>query len=211
MAELEELSLQLDLQGLCAELKWLTQRRADRAWRQFKKPTEQTFTLFLAFICEEAKRAGITLGNDFLVHQLLAQVRARQERAMLMVYVSNHDKLAAEADKLLQSAFGYGPLQDDTAMVDCVGDDSDSEDEQVCAVTRGAHPKRSKGEERHCFMCVAERATLRASAPSAKTASRRAVVAATRRRRPAGVARAAGEAKMGFSAYPCAGVHHSSS
>ena len=32
VAELEELSLWLDLQGLCAELKWLAQRRADRAW-----------------------------------------------------------------------------------------------------------------------------------------------------------------------------------
>ena len=32
---------------------------------------------------------------------------------MLMVYASDPDKLVAEADKLLQSAFDYGPLQDD--------------------------------------------------------------------------------------------------
>ena len=72
VVELEELSLWLDLQGLCTKLKWLMQRRADRAWQQFRKPPEQTFTLFLAFICEEAKRAGITLGNDFLACQLMA-------------------------------------------------------------------------------------------------------------------------------------------
>ena len=64
--ELEELSLQQDLKGLCAELKWLAQRRADRAWRQFRKPPDQMFALFLTFIRDEAKRARITLGNDFL-------------------------------------------------------------------------------------------------------------------------------------------------
>ena len=64
---------------------------------------------------------------------------------MLLDHVSDPDKLAEEADKLLQSAFEYGPLQDDTAMVDCVSDDSESEDERVCAVTRGARPKRGKG------------------------------------------------------------------
>ena len=60
---------------------------------------------------------------------------------MLMAHVSNPDKLAAEADKLLQSAFEYGPLQDDTAMVEAISD-SDSEDERVCAVTRSAHQTR---------------------------------------------------------------------
>ena len=99
------------------------------------------FTLFLAFICEEAKRAGITLGNEFLARQLMAQIHSRQERTMLMAHVSDPDKLAMEADKLLQSAFEYGPLQDNTAMVEAISDDSDSEDEQVCAVTRSAHPK----------------------------------------------------------------------
>ena len=79
MAEPEELPLWLDLQGLCAKLKWLVQRRADRAWQQFQKPPEQTFTLFLAFICKEAKRAGITLGDQFLVHQLLVQVHTHWE------------------------------------------------------------------------------------------------------------------------------------
>ena len=57
-----------------------------------------------------------------------------------MAHVSNPDKLAAEADK-------YGPLQDDTAMVEVIGDDSDSKDERVCAVSRGVRPKRGKGEE----------------------------------------------------------------
>ena len=61
--ELEELTLQLDLKGLCGKLKQLAQRRADCTWWQFKKPPEQTFILFLAFICKEAKRAGITLGG----------------------------------------------------------------------------------------------------------------------------------------------------
>ena len=70
-----------------------------------------------------------------------------------MVHVSDPDKLEKEADKLLQSAFEYGLLQDDMAMVETIHDDSDSEDEQVCVVTRGAHSKRSKGEERHCFVC----------------------------------------------------------
>ena len=32
VTELEKLSLQLDLQRLCAKLKQLTQRRVDRAW-----------------------------------------------------------------------------------------------------------------------------------------------------------------------------------
>ena len=105
VAELEELSLRLDLQELCTELKRLAQRRADRAWQQFRKLPEQTFTLFLAFICEEAKRAEITLGNDFLVCQLMVQIRSHQEHTMLMAHVSNPDKLATEADKLLQSAF----------------------------------------------------------------------------------------------------------
>ena len=151
--ELEELALQLDLKGLCGELKWLTQRKADHAWWQFKKPPDQTFVLFLAFIREEAKRAGITLGDDFLTRQIMAQIRSRQEHTMLLAHVSNPDKLVEEADKLLQSAFKYRPLQDDTAMVDCMSDDSESEDEQVCAVTRGARPKRGKGEERRCFVC----------------------------------------------------------
>ena len=35
VTEFKELSLQLDLQGLCTKLKWLAQRRADRAWWQF--------------------------------------------------------------------------------------------------------------------------------------------------------------------------------
>ena len=144
--------LQLDLKGLCGELKRLAQRRADRAWRQFRKPPEQTFVLFLAFICE-VKRAGITLGNEFLMRQLMVQIHLHQERTMLLDHVGDPDKLAEEADKLLQSAFEYGPLQDDTAMVDCMSDDSESEDEQVCAVTRGARPKRGKGEERRCFVC----------------------------------------------------------
>ena len=52
---------------------------------------------------------------------------------MLLDHVGDPDKLAEEADKLLQSAFEYGPLQDDTAMVDCVSDDSECEDERVCA------------------------------------------------------------------------------
>ena len=55
VTELGELALQLDLKGLCGKLKWLAQRRVDHTWRQFKKPPEQTFALFLAFICEEAK------------------------------------------------------------------------------------------------------------------------------------------------------------
>ena len=70
-----------------------------------------------------------------------------------MAHVSDPDKLAAEADKLLQSAFDYGLLQDDTAMVDAIGDDSNSKDEQVCAVTRSTRTKRGKGEERRCFVC----------------------------------------------------------
>ena len=61
---------------------------------------------------------------------------------MLMAHINDPDKLVAEADKLLQSAFKYGPLQDDTAMVDAIGDDSDSEDERVCAVTRSAPQTR---------------------------------------------------------------------
>ena len=150
--ELEELMLQLNLKGLCGELKQLAQRRADRAWRQFKKPPEQTFILFLAFIHKEVNRAGITLGNNFLARQIMAQIRSCQECTMLLDHVGDPDKLA-EADKLLQSAFEYGPLQDDTAMVDCVSDDSESEDERVRVVVRGAHPKRGKGEERRCFMC----------------------------------------------------------
>ena len=72
---------------------------------------------------------------------------------MLMVHVSNPDQLAAEVDKLLQLAFEYGLLQDDTTMVSSMSDDSNSEDEQVCAVMRSMHPKCSKGEERCCFMC----------------------------------------------------------
>ena len=83
----------------------------------------------------------------------MAQIRSLQEHTMLMAHVSDPDKLATEADKLLQSAFDYGPLQDDTAMVEAIGDDSNSEDEQVCMVTRGAHSKRGKGEERRCFVC----------------------------------------------------------
>ena len=145
--ELKELVLQLDLKGLCGELKQLTQRRADCAWRQFWKLPEQTFALFLAFIREEAKRAGITLGNEFLARQIMAQIRSRQERTMLLDHVGDPDKLAEEADKLLQSAFEYGPLQDDTAMVDCVSDDSESEDERVCAVVRGAPQTRQGGGE----------------------------------------------------------------
>ena len=42
-------------------------------------------------------------------------------------HIRNPDKLAAEADKLLQSAFEYGPLQDDTVMVDAISNNSDSE------------------------------------------------------------------------------------
>ena len=208
--ELEELALQLDLKGLCGELKWLTQRRADRAWRQFKKLPEQKFVIFLAFIRKEAKRAGITLGDEFLARQIMVQIHLHQEHTMLLAHVGNPDKLAEEADKLLQSAFEYGPLQDDTAMVDCVRDDSESEDERVCAVTRDT-PNAARGR-RDAVLCVAERATLRVNAPSEKTASRRAVgTAARRRRRPAGVERVAEEAKMGFSASLCAGVRHSSS
>ena len=41
---------------------------------------------------------------------------------MLLDHIGDPDKLAEEADKLLQSAFECGPLQDDTAMVDCVSD-----------------------------------------------------------------------------------------
>ena len=65
--ELKEFILQLDLKGLCGKLKWLVQRRMDHAWWQFQKLLEQMFVLFLAFICEEAKRAGITLVDDFLL------------------------------------------------------------------------------------------------------------------------------------------------
>ena len=151
--ELEELTLLLDLKGLCGELKQLAQRRADHAWQQFWKSPEQTFVLFLAFIREEVKRAGITLGNDFLMCQIMAQIRSRQEHTMLLDHVSDPDKLVEEADKLLQSAFEYGPLQDDMVMVDCVSDDSKSKDKQVCVVMRGTCPKHSKGEERRCFMC----------------------------------------------------------
>ena len=139
--------------GLCGKLKQLTQRKADHAWWQFWKLSEQMFALFLAFIREEAKRAGITLGNEFLARQIMAQIRSHQEHTMLLEHVGDPDKLAEEVDKLLQSAFEYGPLQDDMAMVDCVSDDSESKDERVCAVTRGARPKRGKGEERRCFVC----------------------------------------------------------
>ena len=66
---------------------------------------------------------------------------------MLLAHVGDPDKLVEEADKLLQSAFEYGPLQDDTAMVDCVSDDSESEDERVCAVVRGAPQTRQGGGE----------------------------------------------------------------
>ena len=147
VTELKELTLQLDLKGLCGEFKWLVQRRVDRAWQQFKKPPEQMFALFLAFIREEAKRAGITLGNEFLACQIMVQICSHQECMMLLDHISNPDKLAEEADKLLQSAFEYRPLQDDTAMVDCVSDDSESEDEHVCVVTRGALQTRQGGGE----------------------------------------------------------------
>ena len=66
--ELEELSLQQYLKGLCDELKQLAQRRADRAWWQFRKSPEQTFTLFLTFISDEAKRAGITQFQPDEIH-----------------------------------------------------------------------------------------------------------------------------------------------
>ena len=210
VTELKELVLQPDLMGLCGKLKWLMQRRADHNWWQFKKPQEQTFVLFLAFIHEEAKRAGITLGNEFLTRQIMAQIRSRQEHTMLLDHVGDPDKLVEEVDKLLQSAFEYGPLQDDTAIVDCVSDDSESEDERVCAVTRGAHPKRGKGEERRCLVCC-KAGHIARDCPSKKTANKRAVGAATKRRRPAGVERVAEEAKTGFSASLCVGVRHSSS
>ena len=73
------------------------------------------------------------MGNEFLARQIMAQIHLHQERTMLLVHIGDPDKLAEEADKLLQSAFEYGPLQDDTAMVDCVSDDSECEDERVCA------------------------------------------------------------------------------
>ena len=145
--ELEELVLQLDLKGLCGKLKQLAQRMADHTWQQFWKLPEQTFALFLAFIREEAKRAGITLGNDLFTCQLMVQIHLHQERTMLLDHIGDPDKLAEEADKLLQSAFEYGPLQDDTAMVDCVSNDSKNEDEQVCVVTRGAPQMRQGGGE----------------------------------------------------------------
>ena len=47
---------------------------------------------------------------------------------MLMELIGDPDKLAEEADKLLQLAFEYGPLQDDMVMVDCVSNNSKSED-----------------------------------------------------------------------------------
>ena len=111
----------------------------------------------------------------------------------------------------LLSAFKYGPLQDDTAMVDCVRDDSESEGERMCAVTRGTRPKRGRGR-RGAVLCVAEQAASHTTALSEKTANKRAVRTATRRRRrPAGVERAAEEAKTGFSASLCVGVRHTSS
>ena len=66
---------------------------------------------------------------------------------MLLDHVGNPDKLAEEADKLLQSAFECGPLQDDTAMVDCVSDDSESEDERVCGDEGHAAQTRQGGGE----------------------------------------------------------------
>ena len=150
------------------------------------------------------------MGNEFLARQLMAQIRSRQERTMLLDHVGDPDKLAEEADKLLQSAFEYGPLQDDMAMVDCVSDDSESEDERVCAVTRDT-PNAAR-RRRGSASCVAEQAASHTTALSEKTANKRAVRTATRRRRrPAGVERVAEEVKTGFSASLCVGVRHSSS
>ena len=96
-------------------------------------------------------------------------------------------------------------------MVDCVRDDSESEGERMCAVTRGTRPKRGRGR-RGAVLCVAEQAASHTTALSEKTANKRAVRTATRRRRrPAGVERAAEEAKTGFSASLCVGVRHTSS
>ena len=63
---------------------------------------------------------------------------------MLLEHIGDPDKLGEEADKLLQSAFEYGPLQDDTAMVDCVSDDNKSEDERVRG-DEGHAPQTRKG------------------------------------------------------------------